>query len=131
MTRECLKTIGKLPEESERLIILVITGTRTEAQSFRREVGIGSSSHCLLGREFKRSDTSASEAGKRIGSDEWVIGGVRPAGEGSESVLAACESRRDCSVKRRDEILSEKNEQKVSAMEGDGMELGSGDDDLR
>ena len=31
----------------------------------------------------------------------------------------------DCSVKRRDEILSEKNEQ--TAMEGDGMELGSGD----
>ena len=40
-----------------------------------------------------------------------------------KSVLAACESRRDCSVKRRDEILSEKNDQKVSAMEGDGMEL--------
>jgi len=37
-------------------------------------------------------------------------------------VLAACESRRDCSVKRRDEILSEKNEQKVSAMEGDEMD---------
>ena len=34
-------------------------------------------------------------------------------------MLAACESRRDCSVKRRDEILSEKNEQKVSAMEVD------------
>jgi len=34
-------------------------------------------------------------------------------------------------VKRRDEILSEKNEQKVSAIEGDGMELGSGDADLR
>ena len=54
MTRECLKTIGKLPEESERLIILVITGARTEAQSFRRGVGIGSSSHCLLGRESKQ-----------------------------------------------------------------------------
>src|SRR6218665_3612312 len=40
VTRECLKTIGKLPEESERLIILVITGTRAEEQSFRREVGI-------------------------------------------------------------------------------------------
>jgi hypothetical protein len=34
-------------------------------------------------------------------------------------------------VKRRDEILSEKNEQKVSAIEGDGMELGSGDADFR
>ena len=69
-TRECLKTIGKLPVESERLMILVITGTRTEAQSFRREVGIGSSSHCLLGREFRRSDTSVSVAGERIGRDD-------------------------------------------------------------
>ena len=34
-------------------------------------------------------------------------------------------------MKRRDEILSEKNEQKVSAIEGDGRELGSGDADLR
>ena len=46
----CLKTIGKLSNESERLII---TGTRTEAHSFKRYVGIGQSSHCLLGREFK------------------------------------------------------------------------------
>ena len=28
-------------------------------------------------------------------------------------------------MKRRDEILSEKNEQNVSAIEGDGMEVGS------
>ena len=53
MTREHLKTIGNLPVESERLIIWVITGRRTDAQSFRREVGIGSNSHCLLGSEFK------------------------------------------------------------------------------
>jgi len=91
VTREFLKTIGKLPEESERLIVLVITGTRTEAQSFRREVGIGSSSHCLLGKEFKRSDTSALEAGKTTRSDELEIGEVG-LGEGSGSVLAACES---------------------------------------
>ena len=70
MTRDCLKTIGKLPVESERLIILVIIGMRTEAQSFRRAVGIGSNSHCLLGRELSRSDTSASEAGWSVGSDD-------------------------------------------------------------
>jgi hypothetical protein len=46
-------------------------------------------------------------------------------------VLGECESRRDCSVKRRDEILSEKNEQKVSAIEEDGRKLGSGEEDLR
>ena len=46
-------------------------------------------------------------------------------------MLEDCESRRDCNVKRRDEILSEKNEQNVSAIEGGGMELGSGEGDLR
>ena len=40
MTSECLKANGKLPVENERLIILVITGRRTDAQCFRREVGI-------------------------------------------------------------------------------------------
>jgi len=42
VTREGLKTIGKLPIESERLIILVITGSRTEAQTFIRKVGMWS-----------------------------------------------------------------------------------------
>ena len=46
-------------------------------------------------------------------------------------MLEELEARRDCSVKRRDETLSEKNEQKVSAREGEGMELGSGEGDLR
>jgi len=35
-----LKAIGKLPVESKRSIFLVITGRRTDAQSFRREVRI-------------------------------------------------------------------------------------------
>jgi len=33
----------------------------------------------------------------------------------------------ETSVKRRDDILSKKNEQNVSAIEGDGMELSSGE----
>ena len=51
-------------------------------------------------------------------------------GVGGESAVEDCEARRDCSVKRRDEILSEKNEQNVSAIEGDGMEVGSGEGNL-
>src|SRR6218665_3443106 len=43
-------------------------------------------------------------------------------GVGGGSAVEDCEARRDCSVTRRDEILSEKNEQNVSAIEGDGME---------
>jgi len=29
-------------------------GTRIDAQSFSKEVGVESSSHCLLGRDFNR-----------------------------------------------------------------------------
>src|SRR6218665_2632084 len=129
-TSECLKANGKLPVESERLMIWVITGRRTDAQSFRREGGIGSNSHCLLGSEFKSSKTSVSEAGWRILREGWG-GGGGGIGVGGGSAVEDCEARRDCSVTRRDEILSEKNEQNVSVIEGDGMEEGSGEGDLR
>ena len=54
MTIECLKSRGKLPVDKERLIILGMIGTRIDAQSFSKEVGVESSSHCLLGRDFNR-----------------------------------------------------------------------------
>jgi len=54
VTKECLKSRGKLPVDKERLIILVMMGTRIDAQSFSKEVGTGSSSHCLLGRDCNR-----------------------------------------------------------------------------
>lgn len=41
--------------ESERLIILLITGTRTEDHTCKREVGIGSGAQFALGREFKNN----------------------------------------------------------------------------
>jgi len=40
--------------DKERLIILGMIGTRIDAQSFSKEVGVESSSHCLLGRDFNR-----------------------------------------------------------------------------
>jgi hypothetical protein len=46
-------------------------------------------------------------------------------------VLGVCGLRSDCNVKRRDDILSEKNEQKVSAADAEGSEDGRGDEDLR
>jgi len=52
--RECLKSKGKLPLQKERLIIFCMMGTRVDAQSFIKEVGIGSMSHCLLGRYRNR-----------------------------------------------------------------------------
>jgi len=58
VTKECFKSKGKLPLDKERLIILVmpilVPMTRIGAQSFSKEAAIGSSSHCLLGRDCNR-----------------------------------------------------------------------------
>ena len=61
VTNECLKSRGKLPVDKERLTIFVIMGTRMDAQPFSKEVGIGSSSHCLLGRDCNRLNISVSD----------------------------------------------------------------------
>src|SRR6218665_43906 len=62
--------------ENERLMI---TGTRTKAQSFKKEDGIGSGSYYFLGNEFKRSDTSASELEERIGNHHYRHAGFSKA----------------------------------------------------
>ena len=49
MTTESLKDEGKVPEDRERLMMLVIIGASTEIDCLTRDVGIGSSSHCLEG----------------------------------------------------------------------------------
>ena len=55
----------------------------------------------LLGSEFKSTtEVSASEAEWRIWRDDWEGGGIG----GGKSAVEDCEARRDCSVKRRDEI---------------------------
>ena len=66
MTIECLKRSGKFPVDRERLIILVMIGKRIDAHSFNKDVGLvgmGSSSHCLFGRDCNRWDTSDSDVG--------------------------------------------------------------------
>jgi len=54
VTNECFKSRRKLPEDMEKLTIFVMMGTRMDAQSFSKEEGIGSSLHCLLGRDCNR-----------------------------------------------------------------------------
>jgi hypothetical protein len=61
---------GKLPVDKERLIILVMIGTRTDEHSFSKEVGIGSRSHCLFGRECNKLDTSVSDVGWKADNDD-------------------------------------------------------------
>lgn len=48
-TIDCLKLDGKVPDEKDMLIMFAIVGARTETHCLRMEVGIGSSTHCLLG----------------------------------------------------------------------------------
>ena len=51
--RDCLKCLGKEPVDRERLPMVVIIGRIVAETSFRRKVGIGSRSHCLLGEACK------------------------------------------------------------------------------
>ena len=54
VTRDCLNCMGKVPVDRERLTMVVIIGRIVQETSFRRNVGIGSRSHCLLGEACKR-----------------------------------------------------------------------------
>jgi hypothetical protein len=57
-----LNCSGKTPEDKERLMILVIVGTRTEAHCLTREAGIGSRSQLVAGDRFKSLETSSMVA---------------------------------------------------------------------
>ena len=46
---ECLKLSGEEPDKRDRLMMLVMTGERTDMHCFRRDVGMGSRSHDLSG----------------------------------------------------------------------------------
>ena len=48
---------------TQRLAILVIVGTRTDAHSLRSQVGMGSELDCLLGQFGRTLWISDSEAG--------------------------------------------------------------------
>ena len=51
---------------SDRLTISVIVGTRTDAHSFRSQVGMGSESDCLFGQLESILWISDSEAGVNV-----------------------------------------------------------------
>ena len=46
---QCLKEDGKMPDERERLTILVNVGSRIGRDFLRSQAGMGSRSLCLLG----------------------------------------------------------------------------------
>ena len=54
--------MGKVPVDRERLTMVVIIGRIVVEISFRRKVGIGSRSHCLLGEACKCLAISSIDA---------------------------------------------------------------------
>ena len=71
VTRDCLKCMGKVPLDRERLTMDVIIGRIVAETSFRRNVGIGSRSHCLLIEACKSLTISSIDAG---GNDDNTLG---------------------------------------------------------
>ena len=75
MTKEFLNEDGKVPEVRERLMILVMIGVSTMVHCLSKEVGIGSRSHCLFGKESSSLDTSSSVAGVKLDKLHGGCGG--------------------------------------------------------
>ena len=72
LTRDCLKCMGKVHVDSEKLIMIFIIGRIVAETSFRRTVGIGSRSHCLLEEACKSLAISSIDA---RGNDVNTLGG--------------------------------------------------------
>jgi len=60
----------------DRLTILVIVRTRTEAHFLRSQVGIGSESDCLLGKLRRIFETTYSVRGSKVEKLEGVVDGA-------------------------------------------------------
>ena len=71
VTRDCLNCMGKVPVDRERLTMVVIIERIVAETSFRRNVRIGSSTHCLLGEACKILAISSIDAG---GNDASTLG---------------------------------------------------------
>jgi len=97
---------------SDRLTMLVIVGTRTDAHSLRSQVGIGSESDCLFGQFDRILWISDSETGVKVEKTGGVAEGKGRCGEVVVGLLA-----RDRLIL---DILSVKKEAKLSASETPG-----------
>ena len=75
MTAECLKEDGKVPDNREKLTILVIVGRSAGRQALSSQVGIGSRSHCLLGEFMMTFWISSSVAGEKTEKTGGTDGG--------------------------------------------------------
>ena len=64
VTRDCLKCMGKVAVEMERLTMVVSIGRIVAETCFRMKVRIGSRSHCLLVEPCKSLAISSTDAGE-------------------------------------------------------------------
>ena len=71
VTRYCLNCMRKVPVDRERWTMVVIIGRIVAETSFRRNVGIGSRSHCLLVEACKSLTISSIDVG---GNDDNTLG---------------------------------------------------------
>ena len=90
------------------LTMLVIVGTRSAEHSLKRNVGIGSKSHCLLGQLSKILEISDSEAGLKVEKSGSVFG-EGACGDDDDVEEPLVRDRRSL------DILSVKNEARLSA----------------
>ena len=117
---DSLREWWKLPELSDRLQRV---GTRSAVHSLRSQVGIGSESHCLLGKLYKISEIVDSEAGLKMEKSGGVF---REEGEcGDDDVELLVRERRSL------DILSVKKEARLSARALAEVQVGRGEEELR
>ena len=76
---DCLRVGWNSPEFRERLTMLVIVGTSMDC--FRRQIGIGSESDCLLGQPRRIVEISASEAGWKVEKSAGDVDGEGVCGD--------------------------------------------------
>ena len=72
---DCLMQDGKQPVDYDRLTMLVSVSAKTGKHFFKRDVGIGSRSHCLSGKWLMRRQISTTVAGRKDASGGGVFGG--------------------------------------------------------
>jgi len=103
--------------------MLVIVGTRSAEHSLRSQVGIGSESRCLLGQLNKILEISDSETGLKVEKSGGVLGEEGECGDDDVELLLR--------GRRSLDILSVKNEARLSARALAEVQEGRGEEEIR
>ena len=80
MTKTNLISLGKIPDDSDIFMMLVIGWTRTSANSFNRKIGTGSRSEDFDGQSLMRAGTSETLTREKM---EKVFTGITVSGSAS------------------------------------------------